>query len=259
MIKVNCAALPPQLIESELFGHEKGSFTGATDKRLGKFELAQGSTIFLDEIGELPLELQAKLLRVLQEKEIERIGGRGAIVVDVRILAATNRDLQQEVAAGRFRADLYYRLNVFPLVVPPLRERPEDILPLATHFLPRIGKQLGKPLTGISTATVQQMQRYAWPGNVRELEHVLERAAILSYSPTLALSETLEPTLGPNAAPPEVGLVRPLQDSMREAILAALAQSGNRVRGAGGAAELLNIKPTTLEARMKKLGVNVPR
>jgi formate hydrogenlyase transcriptional activator len=259
MIKVNCAALPPQLIESELFGHEKGSFTGATDKRLGKFELAQGSTIFLDEIGELPLELQAKLLRVLQEKEIERIGGRGAIVVDVRILAATNRDLQQEVAAGRFRADLYYRLNVFPLVVPPLRERPEDILPLATHFLPRIGKQLGKPLTGISTATVQQMQRYAWPGNVRELEHVLERAAILSYSPTLALSETLEPTLGPRSAPPETCLVRPLQESMREAILAALGQSGNRVRGAGGAAELLNIKPTTLEARMKKLGVSVPR
>jgi formate hydrogenlyase transcriptional activator len=258
MIKVNCAALPPQLIESELFGHEKGSFTGATDKRLGKFELAQGSTIFLDEIGELPLELQAKLLRVLQEKEIERIGGRGTIVVDVRIIAATNRDLQQEVAAGRFRADLYYRLNVFPLVVPPLRERPEDIVPLALHFLPRIGKKLGKPLTGIATASVQQMQHYAWPGNIRELEHVLERAAILSYSPTLALAEALGPvaTTSPTA---EIGLVRPLQESMRAAILAALAQASNRVRGAGGAAELLNIKPTTLEARMKKLGVSVPR
>ena len=180
-------------------------------------------------------------------------------MVDVRIVAATNRDLQQEVAAGRFRADLYYRLNVFPLVVPPLRERPEDILPLATHFLPRIGKQLGKPLTGIATATVQQMQRYAWPGNIRELEHVLERAAILSYSPILALSENLAPTLAPSAAPFETSLVRPLQESMREAILAALAQSGNRVRGVGGAAELLNIKPTTLEARMKKLGVGGPR
>lgn len=259
MIKVNCAALPPQLIESELFGHEKGSFTGATDKRLGKFELAQGSTIFLDEIGELPLELQAKLLRVLQEKEIERIGGRGTIVVDVRIIAATNRDLQQEVAAGRFRADLYYRLNVFPLVVPPLRERPEDVLPLATHFLPRIGKKLGKPLTGIATASVQQMQHYAWPGNIRELEHVLERAAILSYSPTLALAETLGPMVAPPPSLADNAPVRPLQDSMREAILAALAQAGNRVRGTGGAAELLNIKPTTLEARMKKLGVSVPR
>jgi formate hydrogenlyase transcriptional activator len=259
MIKVNCAALPPQLIESELFGHEKGSFTGATDKRLGKFELAQGSTIFLDEIGELPLELQAKLLRVLQEKEIERIGGRGTIVVDVRIVAATNRDLQQEVAAGRFRADLYYRLNVFPLVVPPLRERPEDIVPLALHFLPRIGKKLGKPLTGIATPSVQQLQHYAWPGNIRELEHVLERAAILSYSPTLALAETLGPAAPPTPAQAETGLVRPLQESMREAILAALAQAGNRVRGSGGAAELLNIKPTTLEARIKKLGISVPR
>ncbi|MVN76022.1 response regulator [Hymenobacter sp. HMF4947] len=260
MIKVNCAALPPQLIESELFGHEKGSFTGATDKRLGKFELAQGSTIFLDEIGELPLELQAKLLRVLQEKEIERIGGKGPLVVDVRIVAATNRDLQQEVAAGRFRSDLYYRLNVFPLVVPPLRERPEDILPLATHFLPRIGKKLGKPLTGIATASVQQLQRYAWPGNIRELEHVLERAAILSYSPTLALAENLVPAAPPSEPGEGVGAsVRPLQESMRAAILAALAQASNRVRGTGGAAELLNIKPTTLEARMKKLGISVPR
>jgi formate hydrogenlyase transcriptional activator len=259
MIKVNCAVLPPQLIESELFGHEKGSFTGATDQRLGKFELAHGSTIFLDEIGELPLELQAKLLRVLQEKEIERIGGKRTIAVDVRIIAATNRDLQQEVAAGRFRADLYYRLRVFPLLVPPLRERPEDIVPLALHFLPRIGKKLGKPLTGIAAASVQQLQHYAWPGNIRELEHVLERAAILSYSPTLALAETLEPTAITSSAPAESSAVRPLQDSMRAAILAALAQAGNRVRGSGGAAELLNIKPTTLEARMKKLGVSVAK
>jgi transcriptional regulator with GAF, ATPase, and Fis domain len=261
MIKINCAALPPQLIESELFGHEKGSFTGATDKRLGKFEVAHGSTIFLDEIGELPLELQAKLLRVLQEKEIERIGGKGVQKVDVRIIAATNRDLQQEVAEGRFRADLYYRLNVFPLVVPPLRERPEDILPLATHFLGRISKKLGKPLTGIATPSVHEMQRYRWPGNVRELEHVLERAALLSYSPILTLAETLAPASTSPSFPIQdtINLVRPLHESMREAILAALAQSGNRIRGQGGAAELLNIKPTTLEARMKKLSISVPR
>ncbi|UOQ55134.1 sigma 54-interacting transcriptional regulator [Hymenobacter cellulosivorans] len=259
MIKINCAVLPPQLIESELFGHEKGSFTGATDQRLGKFELAHGSTIFLDEIGELPLELQAKLLRVLQEKEIERIGGKRTIMVDVRIIAATNRDLQQEVAAGRFRADLYYRLKVFPLLVLPLRERPEDIMPLALHFLPRIGKKLGKPLTGIAAASVQQLQHYAWPGNIRELEHVLERAAILSYSPTLALAETLEPTTATSIVPAAPEAVRPIQDTMRVAILAALAQAGNRVRGSGGAAELLALKPTTLEARMKKLGISVAR
>jgi formate hydrogenlyase transcriptional activator len=259
MIKVNCATLPPQLIESELFGHEKDSFAGAADQHLGKFELAHGSTIFLDEIGEFPLDLQAKLLRVLQEKEIERIGGKRTIEVDVRILAATNRDLQHEVAAGRFRADLYYRLNVFPLVVPPLRERPEDILPLALHFLPRIGKKLGKPLTGITTTSVEQLQHYAWPGNIRELEHVLERAAILSYSPTLALAETLKPTATTRSVPAEISAVQPLQDSVRTAILAALAQAGNRVRGSGGAAELLHIKPTTLEAKMKKLGISVVR
>jgi formate hydrogenlyase transcriptional activator len=255
MVKVNCAALPPQLIESELFGHERGSFTGATDKRVGKFELAHGSTIFLDEIGELPLELQAKLLRVIQEKEIERLGGKGPLVVDVRIIAATNRDLRAEVAAGRFRSDLYYRLHVFPLLVPPLRERPEDILPLTMYFLQKISKKLGKPLTGLTTAMLHQLQHYPWPGNIRELEHVLERAAIMARHATLELAEPLLASPLPPAALPPPGAVKPMQEAMRETILAALAQANNRIRGRGGAAELLHLKPTTLESRMKKLQI----
>jgi formate hydrogenlyase transcriptional activator len=259
MVKVNCAALPPQLIESELFGHERGSFTGATDKRLGKFELAHGSTIFLDEIGELPLELQAKLLRVIQEKEIERIGGKGPLVVDVRIIAATNRDLQAEVAAGRFRSDLYYRLNVFPLRVPPLRERPDDILPLTMHFLGKISKKLGKPLTGLTTAMLYQLQHYTWPGNIRELEHVLERAAILARTNTLELAEPLVASPPPAGAAAPGAPVKPMHDAMRETILAALAQANNRIRGRGGAAELLHLKPTTLESRMKKLEISPVR
>jgi transcriptional regulator with GAF, ATPase, and Fis domain len=254
MVKVNCAALPPQLIESELFGHERGSYTGATDKRIGKFELAHGGTIFLDEIGELPLEVQAKLLRVLQEREIERIGGRGPIAVDVRIIAATNRNLQEEVAAGRFRSDLYYRLNVFPILVPPLRDRPEDILPLTAFFMQKISKNLGKPFTGLTPAMRQQLLHYTWPGNIRELEHVIERAAIRARSTTLELGELL--TAGPlPVATPAPGLVKSMQEATREIILAALAQSNNRIRGQGGAAELLNLKPTTLESRMKKLEI----
>jgi formate hydrogenlyase transcriptional activator len=254
MIKVNCAALPPQLIESELFGHERGSYTGATDKRIGKFELAHGGTIFLDEIGELPVEVQAKLLRVLQEREIERIGGKGPIAVDVRIIAATNRNLQDEVAAGRFRSDLYYRLNVFPILVPPLRERPEDILPLTAFFLQKIGKSLGKPLTGLTPAMRQQLLHYAWPGNIRELEHVIERAAIRARSATLELGELLTASPLPSVASASAP-VKSMQEATREIILAALAQSNHRIRGQGGAAELLNLKPTTLESRMKKLEI----
>ncbi|GAB3572290.1 sigma 54-interacting transcriptional regulator [Hymenobacter daeguensis] len=258
MVKVNCAALPAQLIESELFGHEKGSYTGATDQRIGKFEMAHKGTIFLDEIGELPLELQAKLLRVLQEGEIERLGGKGIIHVDVRVIAATNRNLLQEVAAGRFRSDLYYRLNVFPVLVPPLRERRDDILPLAMHFLQKISKKMGKPLTGIAQSTLQQLRQYPWPGNIREMEHVLERAAILSRTPTVELAEPLQAPPSPPAPAskePAARLTQPLDDAMRETILAALAQTHYRIRGAGGAAELLDIKPTTLEARMKKLKI----
>ncbi|GAB3716520.1 sigma 54-interacting transcriptional regulator [Spirosoma flavus] len=259
VVKVNCAALPAQLIESELFGHERGSFTGATDKRIGKFELANGGTLFLDEVGELPLELQAKLLRAIQEKEIERLGGKGPIQIDTRIIAATNRNLQQEVADGRFRSDLYYRLAVFPIVVPPLRERPDDIRPLAMHFLRRISKKLGKPLTSIANASLQQLLTYPWPGNIRELEHVLERAAILSPTATLELAEPLRASSlisSTHATSQAIEEVQPIDETMRAAILMALAKSGNRIRGSGGAAELLNLKPTTLEARMKKLNIS---
>jgi transcriptional regulator with GAF, ATPase, and Fis domain len=264
IVKINCAALPAQLIESELFGHERGSFTGATERRIGKFELASGGTLFLDEIGELPIELQAKLLRAIQEKEIERIGGKGTIRVDVRIITATNRNLQWEVAEGRFRPDLYYRLNVFPIVVPPLRERTDDIQPLALHFLRRISKKLGKPLTGLANSTLHQLLAYTWPGNIRELEHILERAAILSRSTTLELAEPLR-SMPLARVPVSIGAgnsaerVQPIDDTMRAAILAALAKSGGRIRGRGGAAELLNIKPTTLEARMKKLQIQLKR
>ncbi|WPR77322.1 sigma 54-interacting transcriptional regulator [Algoriphagus sp. NG3] len=260
LIKVNCAALPPQLIESELFGHEKGSFTGATEKRIGKFELAHGGTIFLDEIGELPIELQPKLLRVLQEREIERVGGKGPIPVDVRIIAATNRNLQDEIAAGRFRSDLYYRLNVFPVKLPPLRERNEDLMPLAMHFMKKISKKLGKSLTGISESSKLQMLSYHWPGNIRELEHLLERAAIMATSPIISLVEPLlsepssdhELTTSENSSMP---IVKPQIKAEKDNILKALNIANFRIRGKGGAAELLDIKPTTLEAKMARLGI----
>jgi transcriptional regulator with GAF, ATPase, and Fis domain len=265
LIKVNCAALPPQLIESELFGHEKGAFTGATEKRIGKFEIAQGGTIFLDEIGELPLELQPKLLRVLQEKEIERIGGNGLIPCNVRIIAATNRNLRAEVAAGRFRADLYYRLNVFPISLPPLRERKEDLLPLTTYFMEKISKKLGKKLNGLSQASLKQMHEYYWPGNIRELEHLLERAAIRATLSVVSLSEPLGADTIPIEASPErrvaepPSIVKPQKQAERENIEAALKQANYRIRGKGGAAELLKINPTTLESKIAKMGIKRDR
>jgi transcriptional regulator with GAF, ATPase, and Fis domain len=272
LIKVNCAALPPQLIESELFGHEKGAFTGATEKRIGKFELAHGGTIFLDEIGELPLELQPKLLRVLQEKEIERIGGRGLIPCDVRIIAATNRNLQGEVAAGRFRADLYYRLRVFPIQLPALRERKEDLLPLAKHFLGKAAKKLGKRLDGISEESLGQMYNYHWPGNIRELEHILERAAVMSVSPVVSLAEPLVPgplpglasvtgqTLMPAPAlSPPLPNVKSYEQAERDNIEAALKLANFRIRGKDGAAAMLGIKPTTLESKMSRMGLGRKR
>ncbi|MGI4833171.1 MAG: sigma 54-interacting transcriptional regulator [Janthinobacterium lividum] len=267
LVKLNCAALPAQLIESELFGHEKGAFTGAVERRIGKFELADGGTIFLDEVGELPLDLQAKLLRVLQEKEFERLGGNRVLTTDARVLAATNRVLEDEVRAGRFRADLYYRLNVFPIQLEPLRERPEDIAPLVQHYLGTLSKRLARPLRAIRPADLARLQAYPWPGNIRELEHVLEQAIIVSRGAWLEFGGfaaapaplALPPAaaLGPPAAetPDSTAPLKTLREQERDHILLALRRTGGRVSGASGAAVLLDINPKTLEARMKKLGI----
>ena len=255
LIKLNCAALPAQLIESELFGHERGAFTGAVERRIGKFELANGGSIFLDEIGELPLDLQAKLLRVLQEREFERLGGTKVLLSNARVIAATNRVLVDEVAAGRFRADLYYRLNVFPIELAPLRERREDIEPLMRHFIQRLSKRLGKPLRQVRPADLLALQAYGWPGNIRELEHVLEQTIIVSQGPFLEFTGF---AAAPLALAPAAGLGTPmktLKEQERDHILTALQRTGGRVSGARGAALLLDINPKTLEARMKKLGI----
>ncbi len=258
LIKLNCAALPAQLIESELFGHEKGAFTGAVERRIGKFELANGGTIFLDEIGELPLDLQAKLLRVLQEKEFERVGGVRVLHSDARVIAATNRVLADEVAAGRFRADLYYRLNVFPIQLAPLRERREDIEPLLRHFVLRLSKRIGKPIRQVRSADLAALQAYSWPGNIRELEHVLEQAIIVSQGPFLEFAGFAAPSFAPapGAAPTlDPTPLKTLREQERDHILTALQRTSGRVSGAQGAALLLDINPKTLEARMKKLGI----
>ncbi|MDB5266992.1 MAG: transcriptional regulator, NifA subfamily, Fis Family [Hymenobacter sp.] len=258
LIKLNCAALPAQLIESELFGHEKGAFTGAVERRIGKFELANGGSIFLDEIGELPLDLQAKLLRVLQEREFERLGGTKVLHSDARVIAATNRVLADEVAAGRFRADLYYRLNVFPIELAPLRERREDIEPLLRHFIQRLSKRLGKPIRQVRPADLAALQAYSWPGNIRELEHVLEQAIIVSQGPFLEFAGFAAAPLVLAAGAVSVSGSAPLKtlkEQERDHILVALTRTGGRVSGAQGAALLLDINPKTLEARMKKLGI----
>ncbi len=259
-VKVNCAAIPPTLIESELFGHEKGAFTGAVEKRKGKFEQADGGTIFLDEIGELTLEMQVKLLRVLQEKEIEYVGGSSIKKLDVRIIAATNRNLEKEVARGNFRLDLYYRLNVFPITLPSLQERKSDLPALALFFADRFCKEFNKEYMGISSAMMNELSAYNWPGNIRELENVLEHSVILNDGKSpLELKRSLT-----NVSPGLSGKVNieTLQDvkqvqkeTEREYIISVLKKVEGRIRGINGAAELLNIKPTTLESKMAKLGI----
>jgi transcriptional regulator with GAF, ATPase, and Fis domain len=258
LVKVNCAALPAPLIEAELFGREKGAYTGALARQMGRFEIADGSTIFLDEIGDLPLELQTKLLRVLQSGEFERVGSTQTIRVDVRVIAATNRDLIAAVAAGEFREDLYYRLNVFPIVLPALRDRAEDIPTLAWAFVKEFSEAMARPIDHIAPESMAALQAYPWPGNVRELRNVIERAMILARDSTLrvslgraALLRASEPAAAPQPA-------TTLRDSERAHILHALEQSRWRIRGPGGAAERLDLKPTTLEARMARLGIRRP-
>ncbi len=256
LIKINCATLPAQLLESELFGHEKGSFTGATERRLGKFELAHRGTIFLDEIGELPIELQSKLLRVLQEREIERLGGNRVIKIDTRIITATNRNLEKEVQEGNFRADLFFRLNVFPIILPPLRSRVADIPALASHFLERKSKKFGKKFKGISKTTIKQMKAYHWPGNVRELEHLIERAMITSNGGLLNINlAQLSAKKDDEIDVPKSFRPKTIKDNERALIINTLKHCGGRVRGKNGAAALLDINPSTLESRMRKLGI----
>jgi len=248
-VSVNCAGLAPGLIESELFGHEKGAFTGAVSRRLGRFELADKGTIFLDEIAELPLELQAKLLAVLQEGEFERVGGSRTVRVDVRVIAATNRDLNEAVRTGKFRQDLYYRLNVFPIVAPPLRDRRRDIPLLVQHILKRASEKLGRHFAGVSEQSMERLMNYEWPGNVRELEHVIERAAILSKGPYLEIGETLTR----DAAREEMS--GRLVDVERVHILRVLRRTGWVIEGRNGAAKVLGLHPNTLRYRMRKLGI----
>ncbi|MFD2962992.1 MULTISPECIES: sigma-54-dependent Fis family transcriptional regulator [Olivibacter] len=253
MVKINCAAIPLNLIESELFGHEKGSFTGAGERKLGKFELANGGTLFLDEVGEMPMEVQSKLLRVLQEREIERVGANFPIPIDVRIIAATNRNLLHEVTAGNFRADLYYRLNVFPINVPPLRERKEDIPILVEHFLDKHAKKIGKKLVGVSREVLRKFRDYDWPGNVRELEHVIERSILMASQALITEAYLPDRHLDKIVSQPSE-LSSTLTHEMHQ-ITQVLRSCGGKVSGPGGAAELLGIPPSTLFSKLKRLGI----
>jgi chemotaxis protein methyltransferase CheR len=253
LVKVNCATLPSNLIESELFGHEKGAFTGAHVRQLGRFEIANGATLFLDEIGELPLELQPKLLRVIQDGEFERLGSSGTIKVDVRVIAATNRNLEEEVRRGRFREDLWYRLSIFPITVPPLRERMDDISLIVDFFVDKISKRLGKSIESIPTSVMNTLQDYQWPGNVRELENVLERAVINSSGPKLRLVDELKK--------PHKDLTtaqKTLEEVERDHIVRVLEHTNWKVSGKNGAAEILGLNRSTLRARIRKLGIRQP-
>jgi transcriptional regulator with GAF, ATPase, and Fis domain len=278
LVSVNCAAIPASLIASELFGHERGAFTGAAQRRVGRFELAAGGTIFLDEIGELPLETQVTLLRVLQEREFERLGGAAAIRSDARVVAATNRDLEQAIADGVFRSDLYYRLNVFPIEIPPLRERREDIRPLLELFIERYATSARKTIRRIDGRTLARLEAYGWPGNIRELQNVVERSVIMCESETFSVDEgslSREPPparqglrlvasstwggAGDARWDEPVGSNATLDEIQREAILRALRSANWTVGGAHGAAAMLGLKRTTLQARMQRLGIAGPR
>jgi transcriptional regulator with GAF, ATPase, and Fis domain len=267
--------LPESLVESELFGHEKGAFTGALARKPGKFELADRGTLFLDEIGDLPPEAQAKLLRVLQEREVQRVGGTRPVPINVRLIAATNQDLEDCIRTGRFRQDLFYRLSVFPLRLPPLRERPEDIRSLVSHFVKRFAERQHKPEPHLSREAMELLMAYEWPGNVRELQNIVERAVILARGGIIGeelipVRAGAAPATTPAAQPTAVrdqreerpqgtgSTVVPFSEAERRAILRALDMTGWRISGRGGAADVLGLKPTTLHAKMKKLGIQRP-
>ena len=253
MIKVNCGGFAPGLVDSELFGHERGAFTGATQRRVGRFELANRGTLFLDEVAEVPPETQVKLLRVLQEREFERVGGERTIPVDVRLIAATHRDLELEVSRERFRADLYYRLNVLPIRIPPLRERPEDVEPLVGHFVAHFGRRMGKKFRGLSQGSLGRLQGYDWPGNIRELQNVLERACVLAKGPVVDVPDPALGTRQRRAWHPTT-----LDEAEQAHIGRTLEQTGWRIEGPGGAAALLGLRPSTLRSRIKKHGLLRP-
>jgi formate hydrogenlyase transcriptional activator len=280
LVKVNCSAISAGLVESELFGHVKGAFTGALERRVGRFELADGGTIFLDEIGELPLETQVKLLRVLQEQEFEPVGSSRTVRVDVRVIAATNRDLQEAVRTGRFRPDLFYRLNVFPMEVPPLRERRGDIPQLVMFFLSRYSRNLGKRISAVAPETMQRLTAYEWPGNVRELQNVIERAVVLCEGPVLEIDRDVIPVtaatgqpvtpsgtveaapgnkLAGQVGPPTPVDIVPLEEIERRHIVAALESTAGVIHGPNGAARILKLHPNTLRSRMEKLGITFKR
>jgi formate hydrogenlyase transcriptional activator len=260
LVKVNCGAVPASLLESELFGHVKGAFTGAIDRRVGRFELADGGTLFLDEVGELPLDTQVKLLRVLQEQEFEPVGSSRTVRVDVRIIAATNRDLEQEVRAGRFRSDLFFRLNVVPLTVPPLRDRATDIPMLVAYFLSRFSKKFARKIDGVTRETMDRLVKYGWPGNVRELQNIVERAVVMATGPLISLDADVLPSRATTAAVASIAgpAFMSLDDAERRHIEAVLGQTGGVIEGPAGAATILNLHPNTLRSRMKKLGVTRP-
>ncbi len=258
LVKMNCAALPGELIESELFGHEKGAFTGALQQRKGRFEMADGGSLFLDEVGELTLPAQAKLLRVLQEQEFERVGGSRVIKVDVRVIAATNRDLGEMVKAGTFRSDLYYRLNVFPIDVPPLRARREDIPVLVDHFLGTLARKLGRRFRGVDAISLKRLQSYQWPGNIRELQNIIERAAVIAAGEVVQVPELEASAFAPPAGG-GAGPLRTLEDVETEHIREVLKLTEWIIEGKRGAAGILGMEPSTLRYRMQKLGIRRPR